>query len=51
MKCENFCFFLKKGFKSFGVSDFCCTFASAFASKLGCGHDKKEFFDTIYINR
>ena len=38
IKCENFSFFCKKLAKSFGDSDFCCTFASAFALKTASGH-------------
>ncbi len=37
MKCENFYFFRKKFSKSFGVSEFCRTFASAFALKTASG--------------
>ena len=47
MKCEKFSFYLKKLVKSFGDSDFCCTFASAFALKTATGALEKEFFESL----
>ncbi len=42
MKCENFSFLDKKVVKSFGGSEFCRTFASAFALKTASGAIKKR---------
>ena len=48
MKCENFYIFRKKFSKSFGVSEFCRTFASAFALKTASvAKQKKEFFESL----
>ncbi len=51
MKCENFCFYLKFSWKSFGVSKNSRTFASAFALKTATGAQKKEFFEKSYIKQ
>ena len=44
---KTFSIYAKKLPKSFDGSDFCRTFASAFAQKVGLRQQEKEFFERV----